>query len=67
MDDAAARALWDAVGLSGLRNDRRIGAPAIANTASGTHVEIAMEWAYRTDGELEARDRMVDAPVRCRA
>jgi alkanesulfonate monooxygenase SsuD/methylene tetrahydromethanopterin reductase-like flavin-dependent oxidoreductase (luciferase family) len=34
---------------------------AIANTASGTHVEIAIESAYRAHGELEASDRMVDA------
>jgi hypothetical protein len=42
-------------------SERRFGALAIANTASGTHVEIAMESAYRAHGELEARDRMVDA------
>ena len=41
--------------------ERRFGALAIANTASGTHVEIAIESAYRAHGELEARDRMVDA------
>jgi hypothetical protein len=41
--------------------ERRFGALAIANTASGTQVEIAIEAAYRAYGELEARDRMVDA------
>ena len=44
------------------QNDaERFGALAIANTASGTHVEIAIESACRAHGELEARDRMVDA------
>jgi hypothetical protein len=44
-----------------LSAERRFGALAIANTAGGTHVEIAIESAYRAHGELEARDRMVDA------
>ncbi len=47
--------------VRGGHSERRFGALAIANTASGTHVEIAMESAYRAHGELEARDRMVDA------